>query len=141
MWSIFDLFVLKVSGTLDQSPLGIQLDILYEILHGPVPWVGFFNVASKPWIVGRIGPMDFFEGFFFWGIQQSRSNLTGRGQCWGLPQRFGTMYFLKVSDKIGHCWVWQYGLWSFQTGGTKLKWFLPKNQHNSKEIIEFWELG
>ena len=24
--------------------------------------------------------------------------------------------------------VWQYGLWSFQTGGTKLERFLPKNQ-------------
>ena len=25
--------------------------------------------------------------------------------------------------------MWQYGLWSFQTGGTKLERFLPKNQH------------
>ena len=25
--------------------------------------------------------------------------------------------------------VWQYGLWSFQTGGKKLERFLPKNQH------------
>ena len=25
--------------------------------------------------------------------------------------------------------LWQYGLWSFQTGGTKLERFLPKNQH------------
>ena len=25
--------------------------------------------------------------------------------------------------------LWQYGLWSFQTGGTKLEIFLPKNQH------------
>ena len=32
--------------------------------------------------------------------------------------------------------LWQYGLWSFQTGGTKLERFLPKNQH-TKEIIEF----
>ena len=27
------------------------------------------------------------------------------------------------------CKVWQYGLWSFQTGGIKLERFLPKNQH------------
>ena len=34
--------------------------------------------------------------------------------------------------------LWQYGLWSFQVGGTKLEIFLPKNQHTySKEIIEF----
>ena len=25
--------------------------------------------------------------------------------------------------------VWQYGLWSFQKGGTKLERFLPKNQN------------
>ena len=25
--------------------------------------------------------------------------------------------------------VWQYGLWSYQTGGTKLEKNLPKNQH------------
>ena len=37
--------------------------------------------------------------------------------------------------------LWQYRLWSFQTGGTKLERFLPKNQHKySKKIIEFWEL-
>ena len=34
--------------------------------------------------------------------------------------------------------LWQYGLWSFQSGGTNLERFLPKNQHTcSKEIIEF----
>ena len=32
--------------------------------------------------------------------------------------------------------VWQYGLWSFQTRGTKLERFLPKNQHILKEIFE-----
>ena len=32
---------------------------------------------------------------------------------------------------ILHPQVWQYGLWSFQTGGMKLKRFLPK------EIFEF----
>ena len=34
--------------------------------------------------------------------------------------------------------LWQYGLWSFQTGGTTLERFLPKNQHRyPKEIFEF----
>ena len=26
-------------------------------------------------------------------------------------------------------WVWQYWLWDFQTRGTELERFLPKNQH------------
>ena len=34
--------------------------------------------------------------------------------------------------------LWQYGLWCFQMGGTKLERFLPKNHHMySIEIIEF----
>ena len=33
--------------------------------------------------------------------------------------------------------LWQYGLWSFQTGDTKLERFLHNNQHTKKEIIEF----
>ena len=36
--------------------------------------------------------------------------------------------------KTGKCTVWQYGLWSFQTGGTKLEIFLPKNQHTQRKL-------
>ena len=34
-------------------------------------------------------------------------------------------------------WLWQYGLWSFQTGGTKLERFLPKNQHTQRKLLNF----
>ena len=33
--------------------------------------------------------------------------------------------------------LWQYGLWSFQTGGTKLERFLPKNQHTKRKLLNF----
>ena len=33
--------------------------------------------------------------------------------------------------------VWQYGLWSFQTRGTKLKRCLPKNQHTQRKLLNF----
>ena len=33
--------------------------------------------------------------------------------------------------------VWQYGLWSFQTGDTKLERFLPKNQHTQRKLLNF----
>ena len=33
--------------------------------------------------------------------------------------------------------VWQYGLWSFQTGGTKLERFLHKNQHTQRKLLNF----
>ena len=35
------------------------------------------------------------------------------------------------------CALWQYGLWSFQTGGTKLESFLPKNQHTQRKSFNF----
>ncbi len=33
--------------------------------------------------------------------------------------------------------VWQYGLWSFQTGFTKLERFLPKKQHVKRIFLNF----
>ena len=33
--------------------------------------------------------------------------------------------------------LWQYGLWSFQTGGTKLERFLPKIQHTQRKLLNF----
>ena len=33
--------------------------------------------------------------------------------------------------------LWQYGLWSFQTEGTKLERFLPKNQHIQRKFLNF----
>ena len=39
--------------------------------------------------------------------------------------------------------VWQYGLWSFQAGDTKLERFLNKNQHTQRKLLnfEFWING
>ena len=33
--------------------------------------------------------------------------------------------------------IWQYGLWSFQAGGTKLERVLSKNQHTQKKLLDF----
>ena len=42
------------------------------------------------------------------------------------------------SDRVStHCTLWQYGLWSFQTGGRRLERFVHKNQHTQRKIIEF----
>ena len=39
--------------------------------------------------------------------------------------------------------LWQYGLWRFQAGGTKLERFLPKNQHTQRKLLNFenWSNG
>ena len=45
--------------------------------------------------------------------------------------------------KMCNCKLWQYGLWSLQTGGTKLDRFLPKNQHTQRKLLNFenWVSG
>ena len=39
--------------------------------------------------------------------------------------------------------LWQYGLWSFQTGGTKLERFLHKNQPTQRKLfnLELSKIG
>ena len=39
--------------------------------------------------------------------------------------------------------IWRYGLWSFQTWGTKLERFLPKNEHTQRKLLKFenWLMG
>ena len=41
------------------------------------------------------------------------------------------------------CGLWHYGLWTFQTGDTKSKRFLHKNQHTQNKLLnfEFWING
>ena len=44
---------------------------------------------------------------------------------------------LKIISFFGKGSLWQHGLWSFQTGGTKLERFLPKNQHTQRKLLNF----
>ena len=41
------------------------------------------------------------------------------------------------NNQLGLNELWQYRLWSFQTGGTKLERFLPKNQHTQRKLLNF----
>ena len=41
-----------------------------------------------------------------------------------------------IKDKQ-HGGLWQYRLWSYQTGGTKLERFLPKNEHTQRLLLNF----
>ena len=36
--------------------------------------------------------------------------------------------------------IWQYGLWNFQMGDTKLERVFPKDQHTQRKLLnfEFW---
>ena len=50
---------------------------------------------------------------------------------------------IKLLENQKTCKVWQNGLWSFQTGGTKLERLLPKNQHTLRKFLNFenWTNG
>jgi hypothetical protein len=49
----------------------------------------------------------------------------------------------KFSQLLPASPVWQYRLWSFQMGDTKLEIFLHKNQHTHRKLFnfEFWING
>jgi hypothetical protein len=45
---------------------------------------------------------------------------------------------IKGLHQVLETWpLWQYGVWSFQTGGTKFESFLPKNQHTQRKLLNF----
>ena len=48
-----------------------------------------------------------------------------------------TSFTNKSSVTQGPCVLWQYGLWSFQAGGTKLERFLPNNEHTQRKLLNF----
>ena len=52
---------------------------------------------------------------------------------------------MEIVEKMSWGWylLWQYGLWSFQMWGLKLKRFLPKNQHTQRKLLNFenWVSG
>ena len=52
-------------------------------------------------------------------------------------------FFMDAGDATAESILWQYGLWSFQTGSTKLERFLPKNQHTQRKLLNFenWVSG
>ena len=43
--------------------------------------------------------------------------------------------FVGIFVKFESYSLWQHRLWSFQTGGTKLERFLPKNQRTQRKLL------
>ena len=60
----------------------------------------------------------------------------------GLSTGFGKMRIVMgvFSCNLG---VWQYRLWGFHSMDTELEWFLNKNQHTQKKLLNFenWCIG
>ena len=54
-----------------------------------------------------------------------------------INMRHKSLLVIKVDQNIYPWGVWQYGLWSFQTGDTKLDRFFPKNQQIQTKLLNF----
>ena len=53
-------------------------------------------------------------------------------------RRLGKLKGGAISERIFNLVpLWQYRLWSFQAGGTKLERFLHKNQHTQRKLLNF----
>ena len=67
------------------------------------------------------------------------ANLDLRNPNWSFLNRDSTVLAIGLLNlKIGTIRsLWQYGLLSFQTGGTKLEKNLPKNQHTQRKLLNF----
>ena len=64
------------------------------------------------------------HSYFVLNSQKSRDDVNN-----ALVLPSATMYITYL--------LWQYGLWSFQTEGTKLARFLPKNQPTQRKLLNF----
>ena len=57
-------------------------------------------------------------------LSSTKFSITKKYQCYLLyTKSLCFQYFFATTWDV--CTLWQYGLWSFQTGGTKLERFLP----------------
>ena len=86
-----------------------------------------------------------FNNFFWvsWFLGKNLSNFVP--PVWKLHNPYCHTPHTAVSTTtvFGLCTLWQYGLWSFQTGYTKLERFLHKNQHTQRKLLNFenWTNG
>ena len=92
-------------------------------------------------------PQRYFSSSWFWIIRTS-NNFSSRKNTQITPNSRTTINYwteqlllertsgwLETSNLV--CTVWQYGLWSFQAGDTKLESFLPKNLYTPREWLTF----
>ena len=71
--------------------------------------------------------LNFCTSSIFWENVKSPQNLAS----------IAVIVFVYNYGLLQPWLLWQYGLWSFLAGGTKLERFLPKNQHTQRKLLNF----
>ena len=103
--------------------------------------VGMGGIRQGEWGLGILPPIE-FDQFLSWQahfpLKKNASNppifsREWKENCLLRSKRAFTNYVYKTRQVLGdpgnvQYALWQYGLWRFLAGGTKLERFLPKNQ-------------
>ena len=124
--------------------LGIPTSYFKQVLTMNIKKVSFKISMWKLWSSGTFGNWPLL---FSLSISLILSNLSHCGTVKAINLKYRHKHPIYNLPTILHriiIWkLWQYGLWSFQTGDTKLEIFLPKNQHIQKKLLnfEFWING
>ena len=89
------------------------------------------NKSHIPWKYSLQVSSFFIVSYFQYSWQSSGYEAHSVGWAWSRIVIMQADPCFKLSShskypSLPYCTVWQYGLWSFQTGGTKLERFLPK---------------
>ena len=87
---------------------------------------GWNNITHKSYHVFKSWKQIPFTSQFFW--PQIPKNLW----ITTIERKYPKISFYELTYSL-----WHYGLWSFQTGDTKLERFLPKNQHTQRKLLSF----
>ena len=97
---------------------------------------GLFTLNSRSKAI-RWSHLLFWSEFYYESFRNSAAICFHRQQNLISVSIWNSLEFFLKS------WLWQYGLWSFQVGGTKLERFLHKNQHTQRKLLnfEFWING
>ena len=100
------------------------------------------NKSHIPWKYSLQVSSFFIVSYFQYSWQSSGYEAHSVGWAWSRIVIMQADPCFKLSShskypSLPYCTVWQYGLWSFQTGGTKLERFLPENQQNQRKLLDF----
>ena len=139
---------LHQSILLTQGPIHEIFMKKYWELTKPWKWLLFSFLVFGFWLLGW--SKNFFFGFsvwkkprrFIWGTIYSCTmdgffTIFKKAASELICTRLYIRSSLRSDWRIPIYVVWQYGLWIFQTGNTKLESFLPKNKHIKRKLLNF----
>ena len=125
------MIFLRISGTSSANRIEWVSKIIYYLWYQKLtlPW-WWFSECFDSFAFSTICSSSKFSSLI-WGTEVVGKTST-MFSCISLHQKH-----LFSPKKKGEHEIWQYGLYSFQTGYTRLERFLHKNQHTQRKSLNF----